>query len=95
MTTVLATYANIQKKTFRSKTTTFYNILYIITTFFNNITFLNDNLNETMKIVKPLEDSFFLIKGVTETVENEVKQQKGQFLDMVAATLGANLLRKC
>ena len=95
MTTVLATYANIQKKTFRSKTTIFYNIFYIITTFFNNIIFLNDNLNETMKIVKPLEDSFFLIKGVTELVENEVKHQKGQFLDMVAATLGANLLRKC
>ena len=81
MTTVLATYANIQKKTFGSKTTT--------------LIFPNGILNETMKIVKPLEDSFFLIKRVTEVVENEVKQQKGQFLDMVAATSGANLLRKC
>ena len=81
MTTVLATYANIQKKTFGPKTTA--------------LIFSNGNLNETMKIVKPLEDSFFLIKRVTEVVENEVKQQKGQFLDMVAATSGANLLRKC
>ena len=35
-----------------------------------------------------------LIKGVTETVENEEKQQKGGFLDMLATTLGASLLWK-
>ena len=45
-----------------------------------------------MKIVKSLEESGLLIKGVSETVENEVKGQKGRFLGMLVATLGATLL---
>ena len=32
-------------------------------------------------------------KGVTETVQNEVKEQKGGFLSMLLGTLGATLLR--
>ena len=34
-----------------------------------------------------------LIKVVTETVENEIKEQKRGFLSMLAATLGASLLK--
>ena len=45
-----------------------------------------------MKIVKPLEDSGLLLKGVTETVQSEVKDQKGGSLSMLLATLGASLL---
>ena len=45
-----------------------------------------------MKILKYLEGSDLFIKGVTETVENEVKVQKRGFLGMLAATLGASLL---
>ena len=45
-----------------------------------------------MKIVKFLEESGLLIKGVSETVENEIKEQKGGLLSMLAATLAANLL---
>ena len=45
-----------------------------------------------MKIDKSLEDAGLLIKGVSETVENEVKEQKGGFLGNLAATLGASLL---
>ena len=46
-----------------------------------------------MKIVTSLEDAVLLIKGVSETVENKVKEQKGGFLGMIAANLGASLLR--
>ena len=45
-----------------------------------------------MTLVKSLEDSGFLLKGVTETVQNETKEQKGGFLSMLLATLGASLL---
>ena len=33
-----------------------------------------------------------MLKGVTETVQNEVKEQKGGFLSMLLGTLGARLL---
>ena len=33
-----------------------------------------------------------LLKGVTETVQNEIKEQKGGFLSMLLGTLGASLL---
>ena len=45
-----------------------------------------------IKIVKSLEDYDLLLKGVTETVQNEVKKQKGRFLSMLLGTLGASLL---
>ena len=34
----------------------------------------NDEINDIIKIIKSLEDSGLLIKGVTETVQNEVKE---------------------
>ena len=43
----------------------------------NNNTVLiisNDEINDIIKIVKSLEDSGLLLKGVTETVQNEVKK---------------------
>ena len=49
-------------------------------------------MNDIIKIVKSLEDSGLLLKGVTETVQNEVKEQKGEFLSMLLGTLGASLL---
>ena len=45
-----------------------------------------------IKIVKSLEDSGSLLKVVPETVQNEVKEQKGRFLSMLIGRLGANLL---
>ena len=33
----------------------------------------NDEINDIIKIIKSLEDSGLLLKGVTETVQNEVK----------------------
>ena len=52
----------------------------------------NDEINDIIKIVKSLEDSGLLLKGVTRTVQNEVKKQKGGFLSMLLGTLGASLL---
>ena len=45
-----------------------------------------------IKILKSLENSGLLLKRVTETVQNEVKEQKGGFLSMLLGTLGASLL---
>ena len=36
----------------------------------------NNKTNDIIKIVKSLEDSGLLLKGVTETFQNEVKEQK-------------------
>ena len=52
----------------------------------------NDEIHDFIKIEKSLEDSGLLLKGVSETVQNEVKEQKGGFLSMLLGTLGASLL---
>ena len=52
----------------------------------------NKDIEELLKIVKCLEDSGLLLKGVTESVQNEVKEQKEGFLSMLLGTLGASLL---
>ena len=43
----------------------------------------NNEIEDIIKIIKPLEDSGLLLKGVTETVQNEVKDQKGVFFSML------------
>ena len=48
-------------------------------------------MEDIIKIVKSLEDSCLLLKGVIETVQNEVKEQKGGFLSMLIGTIGASL----
>ena len=52
----------------------------------------NDEIGDIIKIVKSLKDSGLLLKGVTDTVQNEVKEQKGGFLSMLLGTLGTSLL---
>ena len=49
-------------------------------------------MNDIMKIVQALEHSNILLKGVTKTIKNETKEQKGGFLNMLLSTLGASLL---
>ena len=44
-----------------------------------------------MKIVKSLEESGLLIKGVSQTIKYEAKERKGEFLGMLLGTL-ENLL---
>ena len=45
-----------------------------------------------MKIVKSFEDYGLLLKGVSETIQNEAKEQKVGFLSMLLRKLGASLL---
>ena len=70
--------AGIQKKIHGSGTTT--------------LIISNEEMNDIMKIVQALEDSNILLKGVTKTIKNETKEQKGGFLSMLLGTLGASLL---
>ena len=60
----------------------------------NNTTLIisNNEMEDIIEIVKSLEDSGLLLKGVTETVKNEVKEQKGGFRSMLLDTLDASLL---
>ena len=52
----------------------------------------NDELEDIIKVVKSLEESSLLLKGVIETIQNKAKEQKGEFLSMLLGTLGASLL---
>ena len=52
----------------------------------------NNEMEDIIKIVKSLKESGLLLKGVIETVQNEVKEQKGGFLSILLDTLGARLL---
>ena len=70
--------AGIQKKIHGSGTTT--------------LIISNEVLNDVMKIVEVFGDSNILLKGVTKTVKNEKKEQKGGFLSILLGTLGASLL---
>ena len=44
-------------------------------------------MNDIMKIFKSPEEFSLLIKGVSETIKNEAKKQKGGFLSMLLSTL--------
>ena len=70
--------AEIQKKIHGSVTTT--------------LIISNQEMNDIMKIFQTLEDSNILLKGITKTIENEIKEQKGGFSGMLLGTLGASLL---
>ena len=75
---VSAIDAGIQKKIHGSGTAT--------------LIFSNKEMNDIMKIIQALEDSNISLKGVTKTIKNETKEQKGGFLSMLFDPLGASLL---
>ena len=52
----------------------------------------NEEMNDIIKIIKALENSNILIKGVTKTIKNEIKEQKGEFLWLLLGILGVSLL---
>ena len=61
----------------------------------NNTTILiitNGEMKDIIEIVNSLEDSGLLLKGASETIQNESEEQKAGFLSMLLGTLGANLL---
>ena len=49
-------------------------------------------MNDIMTFAQVLEDSDILLKGITETIKNETKEQKGGSLSMLLGTLWASLL---
>ena len=66
--------AGVQKNIYGSGTTT--------------LVISNEEMNDIIKIVKAVEDSGILLKGVT----NETKEQKSGFLSMLLGTLGNSLI---
>ena len=64
----LAADAEIHKKILGSENTT--------------LIIWNNEMEDIIKIIKSHKDYGLLLKGVTETVQNEVKEQKGRFLSM-------------
>ena len=52
----------------------------------------NDEMEDIVKIVKCLEDSGLSLKGVSEIIGNEAKEQKGEFLSILLGTLGTSIL---
>ena len=52
----------------------------------------NEEMNDVMKIVKSLEESGLSMKGISETIKNEAKEQNRGFLSMLLGTLEASLL---
>ena len=59
----------------------------------NNTTLIisNDEMDDILKIVKSLEDSGVSLKGVSEIIQHEAKEQRGGFLSMLLRLLGASL----
>ena len=51
-----------------------------------------EDINDIIKIIEALENPGILLKGVTKTIENDTKEQRGGFLSMLLGTLGASLL---
>ena len=51
-----------------------------------------EDMNDIIKIIEALEKFCILLKGLTKTIENETKEQRGGFLSMLLGTLGASLL---
>ena len=56
------------------------------------LTISNDEMDDILKIVKSLENSGVLLKGVSETIKHKAKEQRGGFLGILLGTLGASLL---
>ena len=51
-----------------------------------------EDMNDIRKIIKALENSGIFLNGVSKTIKNETKQQRGGFVSMLLGTLGATLL---
>ena len=70
--------ATIQKKIYGSGTTA--------------LIISNEEIEDMMKIVKSLEESALLMKGISEIVKNEAQKQKDRFLPMLLWILVGSVL---
>ena len=50
----------------------------------------NEKMKGIVKIVKSLEYSGVLLKGINKLIENETKEERGQFLGMLLGASGVN-----
>ena len=51
-----------------------------------------EDMEDIIKIIKAVENSGILLKGISKTIKNETKEQRGGFLSMLLGTLGASLV---
>ena len=58
-----------------------------------SLTISNEEMDDIMKIVRSLEESVLLIKGVSKTIKNEAKEQKDGLIGILLGALGASLLQ--
>ena len=58
----------------------------------NHTVISNDYMRDLLKIIKSLANSVLLLEGITDTVKNEVKEQKAGFLSTLFSVLGSTLL---
>ena len=58
----------------------------------NKLIIEQEDMNDIIRIIEALENSGILLKGVSKTIENETKAQRGGFLSMLLGQLGASLL---
>ena len=79
-TAASATDLSIQKKIYKSGVTA--------------LTVSKEEIKD-VRIVKALKESGSLLKGISETIEDEAKEQKSGFLGMLLGTLGATFSRLC
>ena len=49
-------------------------------------------MEDVSKIVKSYEDFGLLLEGLSETIKDEAKEQKGGFLSILSVILGASML---
>ena len=49
-------------------------------------------MEDIIKTIKSLDEFRLIIKGEREAIENEAKEQKGDFISILLGTLGASLL---
>ena len=73
-----ATDAAIEKKIYGSGTTA--------------LIISNEEMKDVMRILKSIEESGLLIKGISEAIKNKAKEQEGRFLTILLATLAASIL---
>ena len=78
-----ATDGSIQKKILGSGATKGAGVKLIIE---------QEDMKDIMKIIKALENSDILLKGVSKTIKNETKEQRRGFSSMLLGTLGLSLL---
>ena len=60
---------------------------------FTTLILSNEEMNNIMKIVKSLEQSGLSVKGISEAIKNQSKEQKVGFVGMLLGTLAASILR--